>query len=83
MASLNRLILHGANITIDRGIPIPPRGVYQRTILSMATGDSFLVPCDPERFRSVQNAVRKAASRVGARVRVRSMTTGVRIWRIA
>lgn len=80
-------------IIVESGVPMPkrkwrtpPNARYPWA--SMEVGDSFLVPrpsgVDHNRFSSkVSNAANEARKRTGRVFRCRSMTTGVRVWRVA
>jgi hypothetical protein len=51
-------------------------------IRELAVGDSFLVP-EADTFKNLAQTVRNVASDVGAKVAVRRVDGGVRVWRVA
>lgn len=77
----------GGKLLIEKGIPIPPQSPGARSgpkrrwpFREMEPYDSFYLPTDsPE--RSIR-LVYLAATRVGARVAVRSQPGGIRVWRL-
>ena len=77
-------------VTIEKGIPLPPRRTEPSScgslLASMEPGDSFIVPLEEgmkmQKYKAYINAL-NWAKRSGGKITARFTPEGLRIWRVA
>ena len=76
-----------SNFCIEKNVPLPPaRACTKYPFGDMEVGDSFLVACTDDQRRAVLTRVGVAANshrrRHGRRYSSRTVSGGIRVWRI-
>lgn len=85
MSEAKLKLVGGAEIKIEKGVPVPPRrtrkGISKYPFRQMEVGDSFLMP-DYTVVRA-WGILGPYAKRLGQKYTVRTVEGGARVWRVS